>query len=78
MQRAAELETTALGAAFLAGLATGVWRTPAEACATADAPALVTPACDAATRAERRAAWRRTVERARERGAVGDCEAGGD
>lgn len=65
LHRAAEIETTALGAAFLAGLAVGIWRTPAEACGRAAPPALVTPRLDAATRAERRAAWRRAVERAR-------------
>jgi glycerol kinase len=62
--RAAEVETTALGAAFLAGLATGVWRTPDEACARAAAPAAVTPALEPTARAERRAEWQRAVGRA--------------
>jgi len=65
LQRAAEVETTALGAAFLAGLATGVWRTPAEACARAAPPSIVTPALLRAGREARRAEWRRAVERAR-------------
>lgn len=65
LRRAAEVETTALGAAYLAGLATGVWASPAEACACAAPPTTVEPALDAAARAERREAWRHAVERAR-------------
>ena len=65
LQRAAEVETTALGAAYLAGLATGVWASPAEACARTTPPAIVEPALDAAARDARRDAWRRAVERAR-------------
>jgi glycerol kinase len=62
---AAELETTALGAAFLAGLATGVWRTPSEACACAAPPRLLTPRIDAEARAARRGEWARRVAAAR-------------
>jgi glycerol kinase len=65
LQRAAEVETTALGAAFLAGLATGVWRSPAETRACAVAPAVVRPALDAGAREAGRAEWRRLVERVR-------------
>ena len=38
IRRAAETETTALGAAYLAGLATGIWRSPDEAVATSRLP----------------------------------------
>jgi glycerol kinase len=68
VRRAAETETTALGAAYLAGLAVGLWSTPAEACATAAAPASFEATLDAAARESRRAAWRRAVERTRSAG----------
>lgn len=55
-------ETTALGAAFLAGLATGVWSSPAELAATWRLDARFQPGArdDAAY-----ARWRRAVERAK-------------
>ncbi|MBY6275355.1 glycerol kinase GlpK [Symbiobacterium thermophilum] len=58
-------ETTALGAAYLAGLATGFWRSQAE---LADKWALdrgFTPALPAEERERLYAGWRRAVERAR-------------
>lgn len=61
LYRAAEPETTALGAAWLAGLATGVWSDPASAAATAAPPTRVEPAIDAAERTDRRARWRREL-----------------
>jgi len=61
--RAAEIETTALGAAYLAGLAVGVWRSAESAVATAAAPARIAPRVGDAERLERRAAWRRAIER---------------
>jgi glycerol kinase len=63
--RAAEIETTALGAAQLAGLAVGLWSSPAEAAAVATAPDRVAPALEPGLRAERRAAWRHHVDRLR-------------
>ena len=63
--RAAETDTTALGAAYLAGLAAGVWRSPAEAVATAAAPTRFAPQMEDAERGDRRAAWQRAVERSR-------------
>jgi len=63
--RAAEIETTALGAAYLAGLAVGVWRSAQEAVATAAAPARITPQRNDAERADQRRSWQRAVERAR-------------
>lgn len=58
-------ETTALGAAYLAGLATGFWRSQAE---LADKWALdrgFTPTLPAEERERLYAGWRRAVERAR-------------
>ncbi|HZP29336.1 MAG TPA: glycerol kinase GlpK [Acidimicrobiia bacterium] len=58
-------QTTALGAAFLAGLATGVWGTPADAAAGWTAEAEFTPSAPAEDVARGYAEWRRAVERAR-------------
>jgi glycerol kinase len=57
-------ETTALGAAFLAGIAEGVWGSPADAARAWQEEASFTPAPVADLEA-RRAQWRRGVERAR-------------
>ena len=56
-------ETTALGAAFLAGLAVGFWRDEAELAALWRAERRFRPAMAADRRAERMAGWRRAVER---------------
>jgi glycerol kinase len=66
VRRAAVQETTALGAAFLAGLGEGVWDSPATVNATWRADASFAPAMDAPTRARHLADWRRAVERARD------------
>ncbi len=61
-------ETTALGAAYLAGLAAGFWASPADLRARRVAAATDTrfePNMDAAQRAARRREWRRAVERAK-------------
>jgi len=59
------IETTALGAAFLAGLGRGLWRS-LDALATRHAvERTFTPRMDAATRARRYDGWRRAVERSR-------------
>jgi glycerol kinase len=58
-------ETTALGAAYLAGLATGFWAGPAELKARREGDVRFEPKMDAAERAERRRLWRRAVERAK-------------
>jgi glycerol kinase len=63
--RAAETETTALGAVYLAGIAVGVWRSAQEAVATAAAPEQITPRIGDAERTALRASWQRAVERAR-------------
>jgi glycerol kinase len=65
VRRAAVQETTALGAAFLAGIAEGVWDSPATVNATWQAEASFTPAMDPAERDARMATWHRAVERSR-------------
>jgi glycerol kinase len=76
VRRAALRETTALGAALLAGIAEGVWSSPADAaraCAT-DASFTPQPLPDFATR---RADWHRGVERARNWDISGGTQAAG-
>ncbi len=63
--RAAETETTALGAAFLAGLATGVWRDPAACLRVVPAPEPFQPAPGSDARGASRARWQAVVARAR-------------
>ena len=63
--RAAETETTGLGAALLAGVATGLWRDAAEAVATLASPTAIEPRCDASRRTEARAEWLRALDRVR-------------
>jgi glycerol kinase len=56
-------ETTALGAAYLAGLATGFWAGPEDLKAKRQNDVRFEPKMDAGERAERRARWQRAVER---------------
>jgi glycerol kinase len=58
-------ETTALGAAYLAGLATGFWAGPQELRAKREGDVRFEPRMSASERAERRGRWSRAVERAR-------------
>ncbi|WP_207475825.1 glycerol kinase GlpK [Tessaracoccus sp. SD287] len=58
-------EATSLGAALLAGLATGVWDTPEQAVATVEIDRSFTPAVDETERASAYATWRRAVDRSR-------------
>jgi glycerol kinase len=58
-------ETTALGAAFLAGLAVGFWSAPAEITARWRAQRAFAPAWSADRRAALLHEWRRAVERSR-------------
>jgi len=58
-------ETTALGAAYLAGLATRFWSSPAEIDEQWKADRTFTPAMTADERATKRATWHRALERAR-------------
>jgi glycerol kinase len=65
VRRATIQETTALGAAYLAGIAEGVWGSASEAAAAWTADASFTPALDRDERDRRVATWHRAVERAR-------------
>jgi glycerol kinase len=61
VRRPAMVETTALGAAGLAGIGVGVWRDAAEFLAAGDEPTLFEPALDGERRAELLAGWRRAL-----------------
>lgn len=63
VDRPVELETTALGAAFLAGLAAGVWKDLESVAATWHKAAEFVPSMPAARRAALIAGWRHAVER---------------
>jgi glycerol kinase len=58
-------ETTAMGAAFLAGLAVGFWKDKAEIAAKWNVDRTFNPAMDAALREKKYAGWQRAVERSR-------------
>jgi glycerol kinase len=63
VERPVELETTALGAAFLAGLAAGVWKNVESVAATWHRAAEFSPLMPAPRRARLIAGWRQAVER---------------
>jgi glycerol kinase len=65
VQRPVVIETTALGAAYLAGLGGGVWKSLDALAEHWTVERTFSPALDAATRAERYDGWRRAVERAK-------------
>ena len=65
VRRPAVQETTALGAAYLAGIAEGVWATPAEAASAWREQAAFTPTMDPAEVDARLTTWRRAVDRSR-------------
>jgi glycerol kinase len=58
-------ETTALGAAYLAGLAEGVWSSTDEITANWQLDRTFAPAVDGASADARHAAWQRAVDRSR-------------
>jgi glycerol kinase len=58
-------ETTALGAAYLAGLATGFWANPQEVQAKRQNDIRFEPKMSAEERAEQRSRWNRAVNRAK-------------
>ena len=64
--RPRQIETTALGAAYFAGLAVGVWQSPAELAAHWQAERIFEPARSDDWRHTRLAEWHRAVERARD------------
>jgi glycerol kinase len=66
VRRPAFAETTALGAAFLAGLAEGVWSSTEEIAKTWQLDAQFTPRMAAGERDRLYDGWRRAVERARD------------
>ncbi len=63
--RPAVTETTALGAAYLAGLAVGFWKSPGEIASQRQIERRFEPTMDAARAKEMRATWTRAVERAK-------------
>jgi glycerol kinase len=58
-------ETTAMGAAYLAGLAGGFWENPVVLSSKRRGDVRFEPQMDANERAERRGMWQRAVERAK-------------
>jgi len=66
VRRPAEQGTTALGAAYLAGIAEGVWSSPAEAAAAWREDRAFSPTMAAEEVAARLAVWSRAVERSRD------------
>jgi glycerol kinase len=66
VRRAAVQETTALGAAYLAGIAEGVWGDAGEAAAAWRADATFTPHMAPEARSRVRHDWSRAVERSRD------------
>jgi len=69
VERAPVLEAAALGAAYLAGLATGVWASTDDLLATWRPARVFEPELPAVEREERFARWRRHVSAARAEGA---------
>jgi glycerol kinase len=63
--RPAVIETTGLGAAYLAGLGAGLWPSLEAVASRVAIERVFRPSMDEATRAMRYAGWRRAVERAR-------------
>ena len=63
--RPRQTETTALGAAFFAGLAVGIWRDPAELASHWQAERIFEPARSADWRHARLEEWHRAVDRSR-------------
>ena len=58
-------ETTALGAAYLAGLATGFWSSPDDLRSSRQGDVRFEPRMSSEERTQRRARWQRAVERSR-------------
>ena len=65
IQRAAVAETTALGAAYLAGLTVGLWQGTAQIAQQWHAAETYEPKMSADHRESLYASWKRAVERAR-------------
>jgi len=65
VERPEIIETTALGAAYLAGLATGFWKDQATIAEKRKVDRRFQPAMDAEKRQALYAKWKKAVERAR-------------
>jgi glycerol kinase len=65
VRRTAVQETTALGAAYLAGIAEGIWPSPTDAAAAWRAEATFEPTMDAEERSTRMDTWHRAIDRSR-------------
>ncbi|MDI7252294.1 MAG: FGGY-family carbohydrate kinase, partial [Actinomycetota bacterium] len=65
VERPEMLESTALGAAYLAGMAVGFWKYPDDILRTRKVERVFRPRMDPETRRELYAGWKRAVERAR-------------
>lgn len=65
IHRPADVEATSIGAAYLAGLAVGVWASPEDCFRGVTDDAVFTPAMDEPTRDRQYEEWGRAVERAR-------------
>ena len=65
VRRPSVQETTALGAAYLAGIAEGVWANPAEAASAWQEEAAFTPTMESAEVDARLEMWHRAVDRSR-------------
>ncbi|WP_281532118.1 glycerol kinase GlpK [Anaerocolumna aminovalerica] len=66
VERPAVIETTALGAAYLAGLAVGYWKDLDDINSSGIAPTTFTPDMEAAKRENATAGWHKAVERSRD------------
>ncbi len=66
VQRPRITETTALGAAYLAGLGVGLWKSPADLAGHRAIDRTFAPTMPAAERQARLVQWRRAVERAKD------------
>ena len=67
VRRPDNVESTALGAAFLAGTAAGIWPSLADTPSSSNRDAVFEPALAAAERARLIAGWRDAVARTRHR-----------
>jgi glycerol kinase len=65
VNRSSRLESTAMGAAFLAGLAVGFWKSPAEVAALRACERMFYPQIGPEERERRHREWRAAVERVR-------------
>ena len=65
VERPALTETTAMGAAFLAGLAVGFWKDKAEIAARCTVDRTFMPAMEADAREKKYKGWKKAVERSR-------------